>query len=149
MRTEPRLWTIFCDDVRPEAGNKLSYMGVYGSDLIVPAYPAVVPRLCCIFSLCLSATANPRKILFKLFRDDVPVYVADMLATEGRRLLPEQRAESTQDQLVTIRSVMPLADLEVSQRAVLTTRAYVDDEEMQGGQLELLAAQGRGGNTPN
>ena len=32
------LYTLFCDDVRLEAGNRLSYMGVF-HDLIVPQIP--------------------------------------------------------------------------------------------------------------
>src|SRR5688572_20839477 len=107
-------------------------MGVYGPNLIVPAYPTTVPRLCCVFSLRLPATANPRRIVFKLFRDDVVISVADMLATGGRRLIPELRADSAKDQVVTISSAMQVSNLEIARRALLTTRAYVDGKEMQG-----------------
>ena len=33
---EPFAFTIFCDDVREENGGKLSYMGVYRGDVILP-----------------------------------------------------------------------------------------------------------------
>ncbi len=38
------LYTILCDDVRLELGNKLSYMGVFQS-IIVPKLPVWLPKL--------------------------------------------------------------------------------------------------------
>lgn len=36
-------WVLFCDDIRQEAGNKLSYMGVYDAEVQVPATAAPGP----------------------------------------------------------------------------------------------------------
>ena len=38
------LYTLFCDDVRLEVGNKLSYMGVFQS-IMVPQLPVWLPKL--------------------------------------------------------------------------------------------------------
>ena len=38
------LYTLFCDDVRLEVGNKLSYMGVFQS-IVVPQLPVWLPKL--------------------------------------------------------------------------------------------------------
>jgi hypothetical protein len=38
------VYTIFCDDVRLEIGNKLSYMGVFQS-IVVPQLPVWLPKL--------------------------------------------------------------------------------------------------------
>jgi len=37
-------YTLFCDDVRLEVGNKLSYMGVF-QNIIVPQLPVCLPKL--------------------------------------------------------------------------------------------------------
>lgn len=37
-------YTLFCDDVRLEIGNKLSYMGVFQS-IVVPQLPVWLPKL--------------------------------------------------------------------------------------------------------
>ena len=37
-------YTLFCDDVRLEIGNKLSYMGVFQT-IIVPQMPVWLPKL--------------------------------------------------------------------------------------------------------
>src|SRR5262249_16305811 len=46
--TEPQklelVYTLFCDDVRLEVGNKLSYMGVFQS-IVVPQLPVWLPKL--------------------------------------------------------------------------------------------------------
>ncbi len=36
----------FCDDIRRELGNKVSLMGCYLGDLLVPSFPSVMPQLC-------------------------------------------------------------------------------------------------------
>jgi hypothetical protein len=38
------VYTLFCDDVRLEVGNKLSYMGVFQS-IMVPQLPVWLPKL--------------------------------------------------------------------------------------------------------
>ncbi len=42
----PIAYTIFCDDLRQEVGNKVSYMGVYQGMMFVPAFPVALPKLC-------------------------------------------------------------------------------------------------------
>lgn len=39
------LQSIFCDDVRQEAGNKLSLMGVYNGQMVVPSFPFEISKL--------------------------------------------------------------------------------------------------------
>lgn len=43
---EPFGATIFCDDIRGEVLNKVSLMGVYGYELLIPgSFPAILPKL--------------------------------------------------------------------------------------------------------
>lgn len=37
---------IFCDDIRLEMGNKMSFMGCYQGELFVASAPVVLPKLC-------------------------------------------------------------------------------------------------------
>jgi hypothetical protein len=45
--TEPRVaHCIFCDDIRYEMGNKMSLMGMYSGDILLPSPPpAILPKL--------------------------------------------------------------------------------------------------------
>lgn len=46
MADERALVAIFCDDIRQEVGNKLSFMGCYADDLVLENLPATLPKLC-------------------------------------------------------------------------------------------------------
>ena len=46
--SHPYLHATFCDDVRQEVTGKMLYIGVYGSELIAPAYPVLLPKLAVI-----------------------------------------------------------------------------------------------------
>lgn len=51
-KRKPRLiYSIICDDIREEAGNKLSFMGVYGPDgIYIPQTPFLFPLFCVAMS---------------------------------------------------------------------------------------------------
>lgn len=46
-----KYFTILCDDVRKETGNKYSLMGVYGKKLILKNLPAVLPKMSLVVML--------------------------------------------------------------------------------------------------
>lgn len=39
-------YSIICDDIREEVGNKLSLIGIYGKDIYVPRLPFTFSQLC-------------------------------------------------------------------------------------------------------
>jgi len=44
---KPKLeFSIICDDIRQEVGNKLSFMGTYGKDIFIPKTPFTFPHIC-------------------------------------------------------------------------------------------------------
>ena len=44
--TDRFVTAIFCDDMRLEIGNKMSFMGCYQGDLFVASAPIVLPKFC-------------------------------------------------------------------------------------------------------
>jgi hypothetical protein len=42
------LEVIYCDDIREEVGNKVSFMGIYSSELTVPNAPVLLTKLCIV-----------------------------------------------------------------------------------------------------
>jgi hypothetical protein len=46
MKFAKKISTILCDDIRQEMGNKISLMGIYGKEVIIPDIPFVFPKLC-------------------------------------------------------------------------------------------------------
>lgn len=66
MTKKPKLidW-ILCDDVRQEASGKTTIVGIYGTDVIVPMTPMVLPQLCIITKWDISSGVF-KEIVFRL-----------------------------------------------------------------------------------
>ena len=71
---------IFCDDIRQEIGNKLSFMGCYQGELFVQTVPTALTKLC-VFASILTPIKRPFKSLMlrvvhgddvELARIDIP-----------------------------------------------------------------------------
>jgi hypothetical protein len=71
--TSPRAaFCLFCDDVRQEAGNKLSYMGVYNAEMHLAVPPdfsgqLVLPKLVVAFWLISDISDPPSRITLTVY----------------------------------------------------------------------------------
>ena len=63
-------YSIFCDDIRQEVGNKVSFMGVYGPDMLVPSFPFVIHKLCCAVSVVTPVDRPFKQATIRLLKDD-------------------------------------------------------------------------------
>ena len=45
MKLSNKIYTILCDDIRSEEGNKLSLMGIYSREMIFKEIPAMLPKI--------------------------------------------------------------------------------------------------------
>lgn len=140
MSAEPFMWATFCDDVRQEVGNKLSYLGVYGPNLIVPMFPTTLIKLCCIFTVRMPASAPPRNVVIKLLRDDEVIFEADLSAAIPGDAATNAPPGAADSQALIISSIAQFVSFPVTQAASLKARAIVDGKELRGGGLELQAA---------
>jgi len=50
MKFAKEISVFLCDDIRQEVGNKVSLMGIYGKDVILPEIPFIFPKLCLLLS---------------------------------------------------------------------------------------------------
>lgn len=63
-------FSVFCDDVREETSGKLIHIGVYGQDVLVPSFPALLPTLT-VMTWAWTSLENPfRKLIFRTILDD-------------------------------------------------------------------------------
>jgi|JI7StandDraft_1071085.scaffolds.fasta_scaffold351552_1 hypothetical protein len=71
----------YCDDIRYEVDGKTTLVGVYGTDLLVPSFPATLPKLC-IRASAVTPLARPFESLRWIFtlNDDV-LFERDFLAS--------------------------------------------------------------------
>lgn len=64
------LTAIFCDDIRQEMGNKLSFMGCYQGDLFVAATPVALPKLCVFVSATTPQTKPFKALTLRIVQGD-------------------------------------------------------------------------------
>jgi hypothetical protein len=138
---EPFMWATFCDDVRQEVGNKLSYLGVYGPNLVVQSFPTTLVKLCCVFSVRVPLSATPKHVVFRLLRDDEVLFEAYLTQSDIKDPAATAPADGPDSVALTISSVAQLVGFPITQRCILKVRAVVDGKELRGGALELLAAE--------
>jgi hypothetical protein len=68
--TDRILTAIFCDDIRQELGNKMSFMGCYHGELHVASTPISLSKLC-VYATVLTPLDRPFKLLtLRLVLDD-------------------------------------------------------------------------------
>jgi hypothetical protein len=134
MTTPKYLTTIFCDDVRREEGNKLSYMGVYVANLLVPTFPVVLPRLCFAMTMTTPAESPPTELRFCVYKDDEIVAQAEVPKNvlETARSAPK---DFTDDQVIRIGTIFQLFPVQLTEKCRFRARAICDGEELKGGAL--------------
>ena len=143
MSIEPFMMAIFCDDVRQEVGNKLSYLGIYGPNLIVPAFPTTLIKLCCVLTVRLPADAPPKSVIFRLLRDDEVVFEANLTPPDGAvetDALAGASGDSAASRCLNITTIAQLVSFQIPKQTPLKARALVDGKELRGGALELQSA---------
>lgn len=133
---------MFCDDVRQEVGQKLSYLGVYGGNLVVPAFPTTLIKLCCVFSLLLPSKAPPKSVTFKLLRDEEVIFETDLPA-DHIKSLESLAASGSDSRAIATGTVAQFVSFPITHACALKARAIVDGKEVLGGGLDLQAAEGQ------
>jgi hypothetical protein len=144
MSQQRFMTAIMCDDVRREEGNKLSYMGIYSSNLMVPGFPFALPKLCFVMSvICPAQEAPPTSLTFRLLRDEE--VLAEIPISEDTLGSLHQQTSGTDNpdtKRLTIGTVMQLFPLQLGGPCVLKARALCDGEELKGGSwpVDTIAA---------
>ncbi len=64
------LTALFCDDIRHEMGNKLSFMGCYQGELNVLSAPALLGKLCVYVSAWTPKEKPFKTLVFRIVQDD-------------------------------------------------------------------------------
>jgi hypothetical protein len=138
MKNDRVLTAIFCDDIRKEEGNKLSYMGVYTGFLGVTNFPAILPRLCVALTLRLSPDMVPsNELRFRLCIDDAvsAEYAVPAETLADSRLTASKIGDERFTQFGTIFQMFPV---QLSGPCSLRVRAICDGEEVKGGSLTIV-----------
>ena len=140
MKTNASMWAMFCDDVRQEVGNKLSFIGIYGPNLVVPALPTTLLKLCCVMVVRAPAEAPPKSVTLRILQDDEELHRMEIDVATVQRAQAATADLATGDKSLQFHVIAQFANLAISERCRIRARALVDGEELKGGSLVVMAA---------
>lgn len=153
--TPPFAHALFCDDVRQEVNGKVTYVGVYGPDMLVTRFPVTLPKLCVATFVSVPHTATDVVPVFRLYRGpeleaELRVRPADGPDGAGVRRpdlpdLPGPDAPEHRDVFLTVLTAVGVA---VDRPTRLTARVHMGDTVLRAGSLTIQAhapVEGAGG----
>lgn len=120
----------YCDDIRHETGNKISLIGLYGPDLLVPETPAVIPKLCAFVQI----GSHPGKS----FEDDIEIRTTiDDQVMSSTKLTVKPDKELGEDRFQTARLQIIMSPLAIEKPCTLRVRAYYMGQEYKSSALKI------------
>lgn len=138
-KNEDRFVTaIFCDDIRQEVGNKLSFIGCYQGELFVPMAPVALPKLC-VFATVWTSKEKPFKSLtVRVVQDNTTELARIEIPEEGLKEASQITDEtSTRKAFSTAIVFAPFA---VEKPTMLKLVATTEDGEIAGPRLLIKVA---------
>ena len=126
---------LFCDDIRQEMGNKVSFMGCYQGELLVPFVPLMLPKLCVQVTIS-STVAQPLKALtVRLDQDTNQLALIEVPAGDLARLMsptPENKARQSASVGVM------LSPFTITEPGELRVVVVTEEGEIPGPQLRIM-----------
>lgn len=129
---------IYCDDVRQEIGNKLSLIGVYTGQLLVPKLPISLPKLCIVLEVRTAASAPFTDIRVEVLKNkEVLISAIAQPPAEAQKSTAEKASEHVDDssRIITAKLVMELAPFKIEEGFLLRTVVAADGETLRAGGL--------------
>ncbi len=127
--------TLFCDDIRQEVAGKVSFIGVYSSNLFVQGFPVVLPKLCLAVKLVAAADDQMDRIRLHVLKDEE--LVREMIVDEQQLAAASDTAEdgpndAESHQFQVTQFFVVFSPMHFESPCTLRVRMQVDDQEMHG-----------------
>jgi hypothetical protein len=140
-------YTIFCDDIRMEVGNKLTFVGIYSGQFIlyVDSLPAALPK----FAMSITYRQRHDRVVlpaqFRIFfpwSPDTPLVIDPpselaQSTIEGAEALSERSGEVA---FVTTTFNFGLSPFSIESPGIIKVRAVRGDDLVRLGGLEIVVA---------
>ncbi len=136
---ERNLTAIFCDDIRQEMGNKMSFMGCYQRDLFVANAPAILPKLC-VFASASTPQGDPFKALTLRIMQDDSVELAKLEISPEELKKAAQIVDPTATRKV-ISTAIVFSPFFIEKPSSIRLTATTEDGEIVGPRLLIKVAQ--------
>ena len=135
---------IFCDDIRFELGNKVSLIGVYGTDLYTNELPCFIPRIGVFFRVTCPNDDPVQKQRFQVLKGsevllDLEIPSEQIASETNMSVVPASRRPAGHDaptrRQTQFNAVLP--PLTVLEACTLKAYVYVGDVEFLAAKLRI------------
>ncbi|MHB8409003.1 MAG: DUF6941 family protein [Acidiferrobacterales bacterium] len=136
--------SLFCDDIRHEVGGKLSYIGVYSGVLLVPAFPAMLPKLCLSVKIVTPADDPLRSLTLRVLKDDAVLHqivVSDQQLAAASSSIEDLTEEQRKERSAVTQLQLVFSPIQFEAPCVLKVRVQTESGELRGGGLRVDQAQ--------
>ena len=128
---------IFCDDIRHEVGNKVSFMGCYQGELFVPFVPLMLPKLCVQVTVSTTKERPIKSLTVRLDQGANQIASFEVASDDFSRSIPPAPEDATRLSASVGVMLAPFAINEPGDiRVVVTT----EEGEMPGPRLRIKLA---------
>ena len=139
----PYGYTIFCDDVRSEAGGKTSYMGIYRGKLILNApLPASLPKFFLVIHYFERPDESTEPVNLHVYMpgdaEGAPTVATEVPLDDARSKASGPETPES-DPVFGVISHLMIAPLELKSEGRIRVRAYRGDLEVRLGTLTIIS----------
>lgn len=125
---------IFCDDMRQEIGNKVSFMGCYQSELFVPFVPLMLPKLCVQVTISTTVERSLKALTVRLDQGANQLAIIEVASDDFSRSMPPAPEDATR--LSASVGVM-LSPFTITEPGELRVVVITEEGEMLGPRLRI------------
>ena len=123
----------YCDDIRHELGGKLTLVGVYSSQLLVPSFPAVLPKLCLLVDVVTPADKPFEKLKIRVLVDEMLLAEAEISNEDIRASfenVPQIEEASDTERRLMFTAHFVFSPLKFDGPGMIRIRVETEDGEM-------------------
>ncbi|WP_394779306.1 hypothetical protein [Undibacterium sp.] len=134
---------IFCDSIIQEEGNKFSFIGVYGPDLVMDQMPSSIPRLCVVptFNAGIDDPVKSLKVVIRLGDEVLQEVETPAAYLEGTRQVFVDAAGDKPEGINAFYKIQAsVTPLNFSKASVLEVAVIADGQEYIAGRLQIKTA---------
>lgn len=126
-------YCVFCDDIRHEIGNKISYMGVYSSSMFFGANdPVLLPKLSIATFVSIPVELLPVVVRFELIRktgDDQEILQTFEHTVENDPLIATP--------VITVNQVVNAVPFPIEKSCQIYSLVYLGERKLTAGMLDI------------
>lgn len=133
-------YCIFCDDVRSELNDKLSYIGAYGDKYSVDKFPCKIKTICAAFRVDLTINTEGKtfnKVKFQIKRTDGLEYEREYEFTSIFNDITQKTGDIAENSDLTLVHIFDLENLIIEEEGIFETSVFFDDEEYKTQRLKI------------